>query len=69
VTIAATYLTSEGVVLGADSTATISSPAGVVQLLDHAQRFLKSVKTVGLVFAAGALPGMGRSVIGLWQLG
>jgi hypothetical protein len=38
VTIAATYLTSEGVVFGADSTATISNPIGVVQLLDHAQK-------------------------------
>lgn len=38
-TIAAAYLTSEGVVLGADSTATLSNPAGgVVQLLHHAQK-------------------------------
>ena len=37
-TIAAAYLTSEGVVLGADSTTTISSGGGVVQLLNHAQK-------------------------------
>lgn len=38
-TIAAAYLTSEGVVLGADSTTTISQTGGaVVQLLDHAQK-------------------------------
>jgi hypothetical protein len=41
-TIAAAYLTSEGVVLGADSTTTVTNPAGgqvqVVQLLNHAQK-------------------------------
>lgn len=38
-TIAPAYLTSEGVVLGADSTATISDQSGnVVQLLHHAQK-------------------------------
>lgn len=37
-TIAAAYLTSEGVVLGADSTTTILQPGGVTQLLNHAQK-------------------------------
>lgn len=44
-TIAAAYLTSEGVVLGADSTTTVtgtskasSGPSGVLQLLEHAQK-------------------------------
>lgn len=38
-TIAAAYLTSEGVVLGADSTTTVAAgPFGVAQLLDHAQK-------------------------------
>ena len=42
-TIAAAYLTSEGVVLGADSAAAISNPAGqVVQLLNHAQKVLEA---------------------------
>ena len=42
-TIAAAYLTSEGVVLGADSTTTVNvrsedGPAGVAQLFRHAQK-------------------------------
>lgn len=37
-TIAAAYLTSEGVVLGADSTTTVSRGGAVVQLLNHAQK-------------------------------
>lgn len=38
-TIAAAYLTSEGIVLGADSTTTVTIPSGgVVQLFDHAQK-------------------------------
>jgi hypothetical protein len=41
-TIAAAYLTSEGLVLGADSTTTYSDPAGnVVQLLNHAQKIFE----------------------------
>lgn len=37
-TIAAAYLTSEGVVFGADSTTTVSSNKKVSQLLNHAQK-------------------------------
>lgn len=37
-TIAAAYLTSEGVVLGADSTTTVASRKGIKQLLNHAQK-------------------------------
>ncbi len=37
-TIAAAYLTSEGVVLGTDSLSTISTPKGVVQSLSYAQK-------------------------------
>jgi hypothetical protein len=36
--IAAAYLVSEGVVLGADSSTTVSIKGGVVQLLDHSQK-------------------------------
>jgi hypothetical protein len=56
-TIAAAYLTSEGVVLGADSTTTVNvQPQGqVVQLLNHAQK----------VFEVGA-PGKGRIGICAW---
>lgn len=36
--IAAAYLVSEGVVLGADSSTTVSTKEGVVQLLDHSQK-------------------------------
>jgi len=37
-TIAAAYLTSEGTVLGTDSTTTIAVDAGVAQLFNHAQK-------------------------------
>lgn len=37
-TIAGAYLVSDGVVLGADSTTTVSVGGGVVQLLNHAQK-------------------------------
>lgn len=37
-TIACAYLVSEGVVLGADSTTTVTAGAGVAQLLNHAQK-------------------------------
>ena len=40
-TIAAAYLTSEGVVLGADSTTTVNIPGGVGQLLNYAQKLFE----------------------------
>jgi len=40
-TIAAAYLTSEGVVLGTDSTTTVSTQQGVAQLLDYAQKIFE----------------------------
>jgi hypothetical protein len=59
-TIAAAYLTSEGVVLGADSTTTVSvssgGQSGVVQLFNHAQK----------VFEVGAT---GRLAICTWGMG
>ncbi|MHC4198518.1 MAG: Ntn hydrolase family protein [Planctomycetota bacterium] len=61
-TVAAAYLTSEGVVFGADSTTTVVSPdAGqprVAQLLDHAQK----------VFEIGE-PGKGRLALCTWGSG
>lgn len=44
-TIAAAYLTSEGVVFGADSKTTYSVGSGVVQLLDHAQKIYEIGET------------------------
>ena len=40
-TIAAAYLTSEGVVLGTDSTTTVNMSGGVGQLLNYAQKLFK----------------------------
>lgn len=57
-TIAAAYLVSDGVVLGADSTTTISNQSGVTQLLNHAQK----------VFEIGE-PGKGRFGIATWGAG
>jgi len=57
-TIAAAYLTSEGVVLGADSTTTIASAEGVQQVLNHAQK----------VFEVGR-PGDGRLGLCTWGSG
>jgi hypothetical protein len=61
-TIAAAYLTSEGVVLGADSTTTVTQQtdqgASVVQLLNHAQK----------VFEVGP-PGEGRMGVCTWGAG
>ena len=63
-TIAAAYLTSEGVVLGADSTTTISAPTSgteagpVVQILNHAQK----------IFEVGA-PGQGNFGVCTWGAG
>ncbi len=44
-TIAAAYLTSEGVVFGADSKTTYSAGRGVAQLLDHAQKIYEIGET------------------------
>ncbi len=51
VTIAACYLSSEGVVLGADSTASYPLPSGEVQYLEHAQKLFEIGEsgTLGLV--------------------
>lgn len=61
-TIAAAYLTSEGVVLGADSTTTITQPTAqggaVVQLFNHAQK----------VFEIGP-QGQGRLALCTWGAG
>lgn len=40
-TIAAAYLTSEGIVFGTDSTTTISTPHGVAQLFNYAQKIFE----------------------------
>jgi len=59
-TIAAAYLTSEGVVFGADSATTVLVPGqgGVVQLLNHAQK----------IFEVGA-QGTGRIAVCTWGIG
>lgn len=63
-TIAAAYLTSEGVVLGADSTTTVTGSVvggrtGVLQLLQHAQK----------VFEVGEVPGKSRLAVCTWGAG
>jgi len=40
-TIAAAYLTSEGVVFGTDSTTTVSTQRGVSQILNYAQKIFE----------------------------
>ncbi len=62
-TIAAAYLTSEGVVLGTDSTSTVSvrdsmGADAVVQLLEHSQKIFEI-----------ASPGMGRIALCTWGHG
>ncbi len=55
---AACYLSSEGIVLGADSTASYSLPSGEIQYLEHAQKLFEvgESRTLGVVcFGIGGL--------------